>query len=542
MKNKLGKKLILLCLLLITGCFTGCGKGGNKEYSAELNKVLNGSPETIDPQLCGDTLSAEVISYFTGTLYTYNTDRELCPGLAESREVSEDGCTYTYHLREGLKWSDGTPLTAEDFVYGFQRLADPTTGSGSVYYITDCCEVKNADEINAGELPVSELGVSAPDNRTFIVELESPCPYFDSLTTQCPLAPCSRAFRNSCGDSFATSPDTVLCCGPYILDRYEPLAAQIHFVKNPNYYNADSVAIEGLNLQVVANMQQAMMCYKAGSMDIVNVSGELAELAVDDPHLQVFDTAGTFFLDLDLRNNEALGNVNIRRALSKSLDRESVVKNVLRTGYSALTRINPPNFYLDTDGEDFAGDDDMYDEYLGYDPDKAREYWNKGLEELGVESITLEMMFYSSMQSVAEVFSNQMINNLPGLTVNLKPVSAKEYTRAKGAGEYEMLLYGWVADYADPTAFYMLYVSSACPVGYDNPDFDKLFSETGTETDTAKRNEMLHKLEDMLCEDVVCLPLFSTNSAFLIADGVTGMQLYPTGAVVVVTGLSKEVR
>ena len=538
----MNKKLILLCLLLITVCFTGCGTGGNAEYSAELNKAINGSPETIDPQICTDTLSAEVISYFTGTLYTYNKDRELCPSLAESRDISDDGCTYTYHLREGLKWSDGTPLTADDFVYGFQRLADPTTGSGSVYYITDCSEVKNAADINAGNLPVSELGVSAPDNRTFVVELESPCPYFDSLTTQCALAPCNRAFRNSCGDSFATSPDTVLCCGPYILDRYEPLAAQIHFVKNPNYYNADSVAVEGLNIQVVANTQQAMMCYQAGSMDIVNVSGELAELAVDDPHLQVFDMAGTFFMDIDLRNNEYLGNENIRRALSKAIDRESIVKNVLRTGYSPLTRINPPNYYSDTDGGDFAGDNDKYDEYLGYDPDKAKEYWNKGLEELGVQSITLELLYYSGMQNIAEVLSDQMTRNLSGLTVNLKPVSSKEYNNAKAKGEYELFLNGWVADYADPTAFYMLYVSSAGPVSYDNPDFDKLYRDSGMETDTAKRNEMLHKLEDMLCENVASIPLFSSNSACLVAEGVTGMQMYPTGAVVIVTGLSKEVR
>ena len=514
---------------------SGCGK-------RELNIAMAGSPETIDPQLVSDSLSAEVTAFFSSTLYIYDQYRELVPGLAESCDVSTDGCTYTFHLRDGLRWSNGSPLTSDDFVFALQRLADPATGSETIYIITDCCSIKNAAEINSGKLPISELGVSAPDNRTFVIELNEPCPYLKALTTHTSMTPTSRAFFNSCGNSYATSAETILSCGPYDLDRYEPLASQIHLVKNPDYYDADSVKADALNLQVVSNVQQGMMCYQAGSIDIVNIKGELAELAVDDPHLQNFSTAAMYFLDINHRSNENLQNKNIRMALAKAIDRESIVKNVLRTGFDSLTRINPPGYYQDTNGNDFAGDEDNYDEYLGYDPERAGEYWNKGIGELGVSSISLELMYLSSQQNMIEAVADQMKKNLPGLDLKLKPVSSKVWGSARGNGGYDLLFYGWIADYADPTSFYMLFVSGAGAEGYDNPDFDRLFLDSGSEGDTSKRNEMLHEMEDILCKDVAAIPLFSGAESFLVADGVSGMQLYPTGAVVVPVGFEKEVK
>jgi len=538
----MSKRIITVCILLLLGCLSGCGAAGYSESSKELSKAINGPPESIDPQVVSSIIDAEVVTYYMGTLFTYNEHRELVPGLAESYDLSEDACTYTFHLREGLKWSNGTPLTADDFVYGFQRLADPMTGSNSVYFITDCSSVKNAADINYGKLPVSELGVSAPDNRTFVVELDTPCPYFTALTSQVCLAPVNRAFCISCGDTFATSAETVLCCGPYILDRYEPLGTQIHMVKNPYYYNADSIRIEGLNLQVIANVQQGMMCYQAGTLDIVSVSGELAELAADDRNMLSFSTAGLFYIDMDHRTNENLKNLNIRMAMAKSIDRESIVKNVLHAGYAPISRIIPADFYRDSDGEDFAGDKGQYDEYLGYDPQKAREYWNKGLSELGVSSISLDLMYISTQQNMVEAMADQLEKNLPGLEIVLKPTTPKIWGSARTKGGYDLLFMGWIADYADPTGFYMLFVSSAGALTYDNPDFDKLYRAAGKETDSAKRDELLHEMEDLLCKDVAAVPIFCQSEAYLVSDKVKGFMIYPTGGIVVTTGMTKEVK
>ena len=131
---------------------------------------------------------------------------------SQSSEITDGGLTVTYHLRDDLKWSNGDPLTAEHFVYAFQRIADPATKSGSIYLITDCCMVANAEKISTGELPVSELGVSAPDKKAFVIELEQPCPYLNSLVSLCCFSPCSREFVNSCSGSYASSADTLLSC------------------------------------------------------------------------------------------------------------------------------------------------------------------------------------------------------------------------------------------------------------------------------------------------------------------------------------------
>ena len=242
--------LFILCILfvLLSG---GCAPAKAAKDGAELNVHLRQSPAAIDPQLISDVFSSEVSSYYTGTLYEVDPERNLVPGLAESSEVSEDGLTVTYHIRDGLLWSDGRPLTAEDFVYGLQRLADPETKSNSVYLITDCCAVLNAGKVAAGELPVSELGVYAPDYLTLVIRLEQPCPYLNALITMPCFSPCNREFFASCGGSYATSPETLLSCGPYTLDRYEPLATQIHFTKNPYYYHADRISLSGVNLQVI---------------------------------------------------------------------------------------------------------------------------------------------------------------------------------------------------------------------------------------------------------------------------------------------------
>ena len=233
------KKISILFLsILIAALFSGCG--GKDAISNELNMAISASPLSADPQMVYDTNTGAMCKFFCATLYEYNNKKELLPALAQSYEVSDDGLIYTFHLKENLKWSDGRPLTADDFVFGFKRFSDPKVGSNAVYLITDCCKLKNAEKILAGELPLSELGVAAPDKKTFIVELEEPCTYFVDLLTNNNFTPCNEDFYYSTKNKFGSSHDTVLSCGPYVLDRYEPLATQIHFVKNPYYYDSTS--------------------------------------------------------------------------------------------------------------------------------------------------------------------------------------------------------------------------------------------------------------------------------------------------------------
>ena len=540
MKRKLS---IFLILLLLLGTLGGCRAA--EDIKEEVNIALPGSPVTIDPQLMSDTNSGFVGSFYTSCLYGYDEEKTLIPVLAESYEVSDDGLTYTFHLKKDLKWSDGRPLTAEDFVFGFYRLADPSVGSNSVYLITDSCEIKNADEVTSGKIPVNQLGVSAPDSNTVVVELEKPCPYFTALITMADFAPCNVDFYHSAGDAYASSADTILSCGPYIMDRYEPLAMQIHFTKNPNYVFADKITVSGINLQVVANAQQGLMSYEAGSLDMTTVSGELTDLAEGDPELTEFPTASLFYLEMNQRTCPALKNKNIRMALSKSIDRDDFVKNVLKTGNTPITRVNPSGFYTDTDGSDFGGEADRYKDQAGYDPAKAKELWEQGLREIGESTVTLSLMFSSGNNNLMEALKAQMEKNLPGLTVELKVVTTKEMMSARQKGGYDLLFTGWVADYADPTAFLALFISTGSTEGYDNQEYDDLYDkiqDPEASKDVATRNELMHKAEDLLMDDAALIPLFSKGESYLIRKGVTGFQVNPTGIGCILTALKKEVK
>ena len=528
-----------LMALLLVGC------SAKNSASRELNIAITGSPLSADPQMLYDVDSGIICKFFCTTLYEYNEKKELVPGLAESYEVSDDGLTYTFHLKDELKWSDGRPLTAEDFVFGFKRFSDPNVGSNAVYLITDCCKLKNAQAILEAHMPLSELGVYAPDNRTFIIELEEPCSYFTDLLTNANFSPCNEDFYHSTGGKYGTSHDTVLSCGPFVLDKFEPLATQIHFKKNPYYYDSDSIELEGVNIQVISNSQQSLMCYEAGTIDIMAVEGELLELTDDDPELNIFTSASLYFFFMNQEGScPELKNKNIRIAISKSLDRKDLVDNLLRSGYVPMTRIIPQGFYTETDGTDFAIDLNRYDEVAGYDPDSALSYWKKGLEELGKDSVTLELVYNADLVALGEAMAAQMEKALPGLKIELKGVPLKERVALRSRGEYEIMLSGWYADYSDPTTFLALYLSTASAKSYANPDFDALYTES-TSARMAKnpdeRNKILHQIEDIIMEDAGTVPIYSEGNTYLIRSNISGFQTPPTGTGIIVKGIKKEV-
>ncbi len=447
------KSIYLLFAWLFLCCIcAGCGRAAKS--SEELNIAVFHAPETMDPQLSQDTDSSFAIHFMSGSLFATNEEMELSPCLAKDYELSEDGLTYTIHLKENLKWSDGSPLSAEDFVCAFQRLADPDVGSGAVFLITDSCVIKNAREVNSGELPVNMLGVSSPDHETLVVELETPCPYFLKLLERESFSPCSVDFYHSMGDDYAKNPQSILSSGPYILDKYEPLATQIHFTKNPYYAEADKITIPGITLQVIPNQQQALMCFDTGSIDATQVIGDLLELAEGDEQLQVFPFAAMYYIFINQRDNPALQNKSIRQALSMSIDRESLVQNILRKGNTAMQRAVPPGFYTESDGRDFAADDQRYEAFASYNPSRAKKLWKEGLSEMGVNSLSIAFSYSSTQNNLMEAIAAQLEDNLPGLKVEKKIVSGKELAKSLSKGEYDLLASGWVADYPDPTAFF----------------------------------------------------------------------------------------
>ena len=533
---------ITLCMILFISV-TGCGAVDVNGTDC-LNISMNSSPATMDGQLATDVGSARAISLYTSTLLAYNKNNELLPALAESYDVSDDGLTYTFHLKNRLKWSDGRDLTAKDFVFALRRLADPDTGSGAIFMIADACTIKNVNRVNSGECSPEELGVSAPDDTTFVVDLENPCPYFPSLITAAAFVPCNEDFFKECNGEYATASDKILSCGAYSVDRYEPLAVQINYVKNPYYYAPADKLPEEITLQVIKNTQQAVMCYQTGMLDAALISGDLISWLEGDNDLIAIDYANSQFITFGNIEKTPANNKHIRRAMTMAVDREGIVKNVVRAGAYTLNRINPQNSYLETDGTDFSADDHRYDDVCSYDPEAAKKEWEQGLKELGIDSVEMEFAFPQRAQSKCEAIKQEWEKTLPGLKINLNMLQSKDWVLATTKAVHDILYQGWAADYIDPTAFFNLFKTGSHGEGaYSNPAVDELLEKSNTSEivgNPDERNKILHKTEDLLMEDSACIPLYSDQVCYLVNSEYPYFDLTPTSCGFTIDSLERR--
>ena len=244
-----------------------------------------------------------------------DSDGQAVPAIAESYDLSDDGLTYTFHLRDDAQWSNGDPVTASDIVFGWQRAVDPDVASEYAYMLSDIGQVENAAEIIAGEKDKSELGVTAVDDKTLEVKLNVPVSYFLSLMYFPTFYPVNEAFFESCADTFGTSPETTLSNGAFVLDTYEPAATEIHLTKNADYYDAVNISLPGLNYQVIQDSQQALMSYQTGDLDLTLVNGEQVDQVEDDPEFMTIGAGYLWYVSPNISAVPELANLNIRQVL-----------------------------------------------------------------------------------------------------------------------------------------------------------------------------------------------------------------------------------
>ncbi len=415
-----------------------------EESGSVLNIMIETAVESLDPQQATDGTSFEVIADYTDGLMQMDADGAAVPALAESYDVSDDGMTYTFYLREAY-WSNGEQVTANDFVYAWQRAVDPDIASEYAYMLSDIGQIVNADEIISGEVDKSELGVTAVDDMTLEVQLNVPVSYFLSLMYFPTYYPVNQEFCESCGDTFGTSPDTVLSNGAFVLTDYEPAATAFELVKNDDYWDAENVSLAGLDYQVIQDSQTALMNYQSGDLDITLLSGDVIEQVEDDPEFDSIGAGYLWYVSPNMDGVPELDNLNIRMALTMAIDREAITEEVLKDGSKATTTAVPMDFAAGPDGSDFSEDQTKYSDVCTYDPDQAVEYWNAGLEELGISDLTLEMVVDSddAPQKVATVLQDQWQSTLPGLTITINVEPKKNRVDDMQNGNFELGLTRW---------------------------------------------------------------------------------------------------
>ena len=379
---------MLLVMVMTLACLSGAAMADSDKY---LGVMLSTNVMSLDTNLATDGESFEVIADCIDGLMQMDATGASIPALAESYDMSEDGLTYTFHLRDA-KWSNGTPVTARDFVFAWRRICKEAGEYAYMFGSSVGC-VKGAQDIIDGKAEPDTLAVSAPDDKTLVVELESPVSFFASLMYFPTFYPINEAFYSSLEEgTYGTSPETFLSNGAFVLESYTPGTASLTVKKNPDYWDADRVKLAGIKYQVVGSSDNALVAFKTGALDVVTISGNQVASAKKDADLAsklaVTGAGYMWYLTFSQTEKNAdggmLANANLRLAISNAIDRESIVENNVMDGSLATYTAVPPQFAASsTTGADFSEDQMKFVDYCDFNVEKALEYLTKAKEELG---------------------------------------------------------------------------------------------------------------------------------------------------------------
>ena len=535
------KKWTALCLLVImTVCCFGLA-GAEDRY---LGVMLSTNVMSLDTNLATDGESFEVIADCIDGLMQMDADGAAIPAMAESYELSEDGKTYTFHLRDA-KWQNGDPVTANDFVFAWRRICQEA-GEYAYLFDTSVGCVKNADAIIYEGADPTTLGVSAPDEKTFVVELEVPVSFFPSLTYFPTFYPINEAFYNSCeAGTYGTSPETFLANGAFVLESYTPGTANLSVKKNADYWDADRVKLAGIKYQVVGSSDNALTAFKTGALDVVTISGNQVASAQKDAKLaeklKVSGAGYLWYLTFSQTENNAeggkLANTNLRLAISNSIDREALVEDYVMDGSLDTYTAVPPQFAASaTTGEDFSADQEKFADVCGYNPEKALEYYNAAIEELGTDTFTFTMIYGNNegdeVAKVAQAIKSQVEENLPGLTINLQPMTKAERIDKMQNDNFDVALTRWGPDYADPMTYLGMWITdNSNNYGFwSNEQYDAIIADCTTGayiSDYDARWAAMYDAETLVMNEAVIAPLYTKANANLLTAGVSGIEFHP---------------
>jgi len=495
-----------------------------------LNVHFDVEVASMDPQIATDGTSFEVIAAVTEGLYSIDAAGASIPAMAESVVKSADGMSYTFTLRDA-KWSDGTAVTANDFVFAWRRLVDPAVAS-EYAFIAEIAGLKNAVAVSKGEMKTDMLGVSATDDKTLVVTLDTPVPFFDSLMAFPSFLPVNEAFFTAAGDKFGTSPETVLSNGPFMLTAYEPAATTITLAKSPTYWDAAKVSLGGLQYQVIKDSQQTMLSYQNGDLDLAALSGEQVEQFQADPEFRNI-MAGYLWYISPNQKVKGLENVNLRKALALSYDKSAIAKNILKDGSIVADFAVPTLLATGPDGKDYR---ETTGKYLSTDKTKALEYWKAAQTELGVAELKYTMIVEDteSAINVAQFIQAEVQATLPGVILEIQTMPKKNRVERMQAGEFELCLTRWGPDYADPMTYLDMWITGS-PNNYgfwSNAEYDAIIADAKKgklALDLAARWEALKKAETIVMDEAVILPVYQKGDAVMIKTGVEGVEFHSVG-------------
>ncbi|MBO5986533.1 MAG: peptide ABC transporter substrate-binding protein [Lachnospiraceae bacterium] len=546
--NRFWKKglALLLSATFALGTLAGCGTyesdgsntsnaqgGGNTQQAAaganiEGQSVDGGKIVRIaiasDPEFTFDAIG-DSLMVTNGLLregLTRYGDGVLVDGLAESYEHNEDYTQWTFHLRES-GWSNGEPVTADDWVYAIGAMLD---GTAQLSFADFLYEIKNAREVYTKQKDVSELGVKALDDKTLVFELAYPVTYFPYLITHPMHFGYDREFSEKVGvENIGTEAQYSISNGPFYVDSWEHDNLLI-FKKNPYYWNKDNVKIDQVNVYVIPNQATQVNLFLNGELDVVDFAYQ-RQSAIEAAGFasQVYNNGRTAYLNYN-EANQYLKNKHVRQAISSAIDRDAIVNGVLHVG-SVADGLIPIG--LAGDGKktfrEIVGNNLPY----SYNVDKAKELLAQGLSELGLTSpsdISITILASNTDEFIAVSGAiQQLLQENLGIKAEVETTDSSALRTRRNAYEYDVVLQSWGADWDDATNFLGGYEhdASANPAVFINEEFNDTYHKATYSTDLTERIKLLGKAEAILLEEEGITPLYYTGQYYAVSNRLKGV-------------------
>jgi oligopeptide transport system substrate-binding protein len=530
-KTNWAVSLLLAASVALSACSSSTTDNGatsskpdNQAAAANVEQVLNtnlagGEPYTLDPALASDTTSYWVIDNLYEGLYTYDKSGKIVEGAASKVDVSPDGKTYTFTIRDDAKWSNNEPVTAKDFEYSWKRVLNPATAAydpSSLYYI------KGAEAYNTGKGKAEDVGVTAKDDHTLVVELKSPLAFFPTIVVGHAYLPVQASVVDN-NEKWAAEADTIVGNGPYIAKEWKH-NEQITLAKNDQYWDKANITMDTIHFKMVQDSNTYYQLFKTGELDLIlSLPVDTLDQERNNAEFLSHPSYSVYTYSFNVEE-KPFTNKKIRQALAYALDREALTTSVTKGGETPAFGYVPYGVTAPS-GKDFR--EEAPTQYYAYDPAKAKELLAEGLKEEGLSALPTVTFKYNTSdkhKKVAEAIQEMLKTNL-GIEVNLENQEWKTYIDTFKQKNFQVARMGWEGNFLDPLGVLEHYTSKNSNnfTNWSNPEYDKLISESTFELDPVKRFEELHQAEAILMDELPIIPILFSADTALISPSIEGV-------------------
>ncbi|WP_461242621.1 peptide ABC transporter substrate-binding protein [Secundilactobacillus muriivasis] len=514
--------LSAIAILALAGCGKQSSSGqndGNLKGQMASNQVVNWSETqdlvTLDPSKLTEPIDLTMTGNVGEGLYRLGNHHKIEPGIATKSTISKDGKTYTFTLRPNAKWSNGETVTAQDFVYSWQRTINPKTAS-QYGYIYD--GIVNANRIQEGKATPSQLGVKALSKTKLQVKLERPMPYFKLLMAFPIFFPQNQTAVEKYGKQYGTAADKMVYDGPFIMKGWTGTNEKWRLVANPTYWDKKHVYLKQINDQVVKDPATTYNLYQTKKIDAAELSGTQAKNMLKSKDMHVLQDSRIFYLEFNQKTRPAFKNAELRKAFSYAIDRKSFVNNVLGDGSQPATGFVTSGLASNPQtGEDFAKEANQNNTGITYSPKKAKAAFKLALKQMNKKSLKLEVLAGDSTaaQHAAGYVQGQLEKVLPGLTLTVTNVPTKTLIQRQTHHQFDFFVSNWGADYSDPYTFLQILQSTNTfnEGGWSNAKYDRLVKASAS-TDANDQNKRWQDLVDaqrVMMQDQGVAPIYQAT-------------------------------